>query len=147
MREAEPTIPIEAANVKRIERYVNVVRALLGVLNPAAEEPGLWPRARCQAILADCRKRYVARMRQVSHMDQTECDVGFDLLYDFLWDLLHPADHATHTELICRIKKARWVVMALERGLSAIGVLENVYPAGREALSHSEKTPSRVGTQ
>jgi hypothetical protein len=74
-------------------------------------------------------------------MDQTECEVGFDLLYDFLWDILHPADHATHTELICRIKKARWVVMALERGLSAIGVLEKIYPIDREAVSRFKKPP------
>jgi hypothetical protein len=147
MGESVPTVPLEAANVKRIESYINVVNALLGVLNQAAEEPGLWPRARCQAILADCRKRYVARMRQVSHMDQTECEVGFDLLYDFLWDILHPADHATHTELICRIKKARWVVMALERGLSAIEILETVYPAGREAMSRLEKPPGHLGTR
>jgi hypothetical protein len=137
---------MEVANVERIEAYLGVVRALLEVLTDAAREPGLWPRARCHAILADCWKRYVARMRQMSHTDRTECEVGFDLLYDFLWGILHPADHATHTELICRIKKARWVVMALERGLSAIGVLEKIYPIDREAVSRFKKPPSRVGT-
>jgi hypothetical protein len=140
-------LPIEVANVERIDGYLGVVSALLEVLTDAAREPGLWPRARCRAILADCRKRFVARMRRVSWTDGTESEIGFDCLYDYLWELINPAPQATHTELVCRVKKARWVAIALERGLSAMVVLERFCPVEIESISRYPEGPDALPTR
>ena len=144
MSNSGPLLPIEVAHVERIDGYLSVVSALLEVLTEATREPGLWPRARCRAILADCRKRYVARMRRVSWTDGTESDIGFDCLYDYLWELINPVSQATHTELICRVKKARWVAIALERGLSAIRVLERFGPVEMEAIEVYPEDPDAL---
>ena len=146
MGDSGAALSIEVVNVERIDGYVNVVGALVEVLTEAEQEPGLWPRARCNAILADCRKRYVARMRTVKPTKLTDCDVGFDFLFEHLWDLISPAPHATHTELFCRVKKAWWVAIALERALSAMGVLDEMYPVGEDATQMGLQEPDDLSS-
>lgn len=144
MKNSELTLPIEMVEVGRIDGYYSAVRALLEVLDKAEQEEGLWPRARCNAILADCRSRFVARMRLISQMDQSDVELGFDFLFDGLWQVINPAPHATHTELICRCKKARWVVIALERALSAMVVLDDRYPGKMEAIDMVPEDPDAL---
>ena len=144
MSDSGTALPIEVVDVERIDGYFNVAGALLEVLTEAAKEPGLWPRARCRAILADCRKRYVARMRWVLQTDQTACELGLGILFEYLWEIISPAPHATPTELICRVQKARWVVNALERGLSAMVELGDMYPVEMEATEMYPEDPDAL---
>jgi hypothetical protein len=135
-RKATPAASdLEGVSVKRLQGYLVALDGILEVCRQAQREGKVWPRARCKAILADCRKRFRGRLKRMDKMYQTPWEVGLSNVLEALWETLQPVPRASETELIGRVKDAHVMALTLEKMLSAMVVLESVSPvAVEEAL-------------
>lgn len=113
---------------EKLQGYIDAVEAIVDVCGQAESEGKIWPRARCNAILADCRKRFWSRLDRLDQSKFSEWEYGFSYLLDDLWNTINPVSTVNVTELICRIKKAGQVSGTLVNLLSALIVVEEMYP-------------------
>jgi hypothetical protein len=119
---------LEVASVEMLQGYLVALDGILEVCGQAQREGNRWPRARCRAILADCRQLFCRRLKRLDKTYQTAWAIGlFDVL-EVLWETLEPAPYTSHAELIGRVQKAHAIARMLEKMLAAMVVLESVDP-------------------
>ena len=123
---------IEVASVEKLQGYLVALDGILEVCRQAHREGKVWPRARCKAILADCRTRFYSRLKRLDKTDQTAWEVGLFEVLEVLWETLQPVPFASETELLGRVNKAHVMARTLEKMLSAMVVLESVTPVDLE---------------
>ena len=98
--------------ISRIQMYIDAFEAVLGITS-AAEKETMRSAARCNAILADCRARYCARLKSLQEHTPTEWESHFSFWSDEFWEVLNPGPSARYGEKYARINKAHWMVSSM----------------------------------
>ena len=119
-------------DVKRVQQYLDAFVSVAELITSCEKQEKEWCRARCNAILTDARKRFYSRMNGPSDETLSAWSVSFGYLTELFWTTLSPGPEGSHTELICRIKKAHGLALMLSGMLSgllatnALRLLENI---------------------
>ena len=107
-------------DVARIQVYLDAVVAVIAAVADAEREGKTWPRARCNAILSDCRKRFWGQLGRLDEANQTAWDVSFGYVTGMLWETICPGPSSTETDLVGRIQKAHGLALMLQGMLSGL---------------------------
>lgn len=132
---ASTTAPSDngVASVARLQGYLGMLDAILGVCRQTGREGETGSQARCyEAMLADCREHFCGYLKRMDCTHQTAWEMGLSDLLEGLWETINPMPHVSDAELIGRVQKARRLTVVLEKMLSALVVLEAIYPADVE---------------
>lgn len=128
----------QSVSVERVRIYLDSTSRITQVCEEAEREGSAWSRARCNGILADCRKRFCSGLKRLGQSPITEWEHGFSYVLDDLWQTINPVRTGDRTELIYRIKKAKKVAAALETLLAALMSME---PSDSVMLTASRMEP------
>jgi len=124
---------IEVASVARLQGYLGMLDAILGVCRQAEREGEMGSQERCKAMLADCREHVCGHLKRMDPIHQTAWEMGVADLLEGLWETLNPMPYVSDANLIGRVQKAYGMARTLEKLLSSLIVLESVSPVEVEA--------------
>jgi hypothetical protein len=119
-------------NVARLQGYLGMLDAILGVCRQAEREGDMGSQERCKAMLADCREHVCGHLKRMDHTHQTAWEMGVADLLEGLWETMNPMPHVSDANLIGRVQKAYGMARTLEKLLSSLIVLESVSPVDVE---------------
>ena len=119
-------------NVARLQGYLGMLDAILGVCRQAEREGEMGSQERCKAMLADCREHVCGHLKRMDHTHQTAWEMGVADLLEGLWETMNPMPHVSDANLIGRVQKAYGMARTLEKLLSSLIVLESVSPVDVE---------------
>ena len=124
-----------AKQLERMEGYVSGLRSVQRIINDAKREEKVWCKARCNAILADCRKRFYCVVDHLPNTDFSAREISFSCVVDLFWTTLAPPPGVSHTDLVCRVYKAEGLADMLDWLLSSAIIVESKYPVIEEEIA------------